>query len=682
MTIKDITKALGLPIITGVSLFLSPLVFAGEESLRENTSAWDFFASFFSNITSNFTLYMDIAAPVHGAMLATAWLLVFSFGLPSLGYSLVGKSLGAHADPGHFFRTLIVITLMLMPVKYSAMKFDAASPESKTALSEKISDGIISKRLKESAQGADDFYVTFSFMLLHRIAIGIHALVADMLDQGLSFGGVDDSTGVPYRAFRAFNISYAKALSDTKGTQKNVLDYLVLCNTPVNPQKRDDNSPTKNTKVPLKQWRILGLQGSNDLGRGKYVTQENGEISGQLNANYSTEALQRRYKLAPDAISVLKDYYPNGKGVPIQINGYQIPTREYWQQKFAKKTADADSDTGLEIYYTKPIDGTEPMPDVTAEPGVYYPKSCYDLLQVADRTMAEYRAGFTQNEYSLYRQGILVFKKISGILPGLVINKNLADKLKGESSIAAAAFVDNIVGTYQREGRDYSGLTGTLREVYDDTAIAAKKGVAIIGGSLYELFNEFKIEYDIPIFAGFIGFIYALLFVFWPLIIAFSVIYGRGSSLALLISVFAYLHTVMLLAYIVIKIGAMITVSLSQSVSANYGDPLTNMSEIATQAFMAQSFVIIGIFACLPFAYFIVFNDKLSLKSLSSKGFGSNQVLGAVGTAATAAAAVATRGVSASVGAARHAKTTSIAEARLKLAEEAFLESKRARRRE
>ena len=135
-------------------------------------------------------------------------------------------------------------------------------------------------------------------------------------------------------------------------------------------------------------------------------------------------------------------------------------------------------------------------------------------------------------------------------------------------------------------------------------------------------------------------------------------------------------------AYIVIKIGAMITVSLTQSVSANYGDPLTNMSEIATQAFMAQSFVIIGIFACLPFAYFIVFNDKLSLKSLSSKGFGSNQVLGTAAAAVGAAASLATRGGSAVVGAARHAETTSMAKARLKLAAEANLESKRARRRD
>jgi len=623
-------------------------------SLRDSTEAWDIFAAYFSDITLNFTLYMDIGAPVHSAMLVAAGILFSFFAFTSLGYTVVGKSLGANIDPGQVFRSALIIAFLLFPVNYKDFKTASDNPEARTLLAEKIDNEFVARNLNSKDTQQDNFQVTLSFLLLHKLAIGIHELIGSLVESGIKTGGVDSGTGVPYRAFRTFNLTYADVLEGEPETQRAYIDYIGRCNGAVTSPK------TLALEVPRHEWLVLGLQGGGDLGMsygelrnfrltGTEFTEEMSQSSiFSDDSFFGVTGLEQRHALAPKASQALMEYYPSNLNRPVHETPYKFKTRHYWYNKF--QGLPADSNTTFKTFYDNEITGaSNPPSDIKDEnKSHYYPRSCFQMMLVADRAMAEYRAGYFFSEIqnrkkSFFSATGVVQKALDAFNAGL----RLFAKLTGQGTAnATSEFQYRTIADFQRNNRDYNSAFGAEKRAFDDAVIAGKATIGILGSSIYEFFQEFKLEYNIPIMAGFLGFLYGLLFVFWPLLIVLAVIYGRGGSLSLSISLFAYLHTVILLSFIIIKIGAVVTVGLQQSINATAGLTMAYNANIVGQAMMAQSMVVMGVLATFPIAYFIIFSDKLSIRGVSSKGYGGDQIVKSAAVAAGAAGFVANKTLS------------------------------------
>jgi hypothetical protein len=559
-------------------------------------------AKIFTDASAVFDMALNMGAPVHGMFLSLASGLAVFAGLFGIAYATIGKTVGYQVDPGGVFRSVIIISILLIPydiADYFQSDYLAQRGEYQSKINEVASTaGIV---LPDKASHHNVSLVLFHF---HRLVTFVSTSLIDIVNTFTS-PDKDKQAGLPSWVFEVWHAGYANTMKDTKPFYDLWTDYIRLCG-PV---------AATNKEVSPRVWRMVGLLGGTGLGHpetqgeGDFIRESDGEslgLASQRNSYWLTEMKPARDLLLKEILIT--------KGVTPQQNGYYVPSREYWNTK-ADNGNEASSES---LYINNPYDDLRwtPMQDTNIE------------------SLQKEKAFFTDNCDGLYRINNLAFVELRASMQGKIrtymINGNGMGKYRGSE-------VDNDPNTRQ--------LGANIVYETSMVALGAKPIESTFlgnGQSILQWWQELKLLAHVPMMFGAITIAYAFLIMLFPIIAALAALPGRGASITLYAHSLVYAQTVVFLLYFILKVGSMMLLGMGVSLANATGGGSIFTKGIASQALALETVLIMAVVGVFPIAYFLVFSDKAGLKGLSSKG------LDAAGHAAKTLATVAGTAVMAS----------------------------------
>lgn len=592
---------------TRLRIFITIAVFALSAGVAnasnpavDNVSGWYKLAGVFSNVDSSLNMAVSLAVPMHDKFLSISMALAGFLALFSIGFTNIGRFFGQQSLPHLSIGMMILVAALLYPIRYTEVNQQYINRNTEvfrngTNLG-KFIGGVSKSDGKEK--------VSFAVMAFHKMGLAIDDIIISAVNEigrDTSGGSTTDAlSGAPLWAFKVFNRKYADMFKDSPSFYRSYYDYIDLCSPAA--------FSVEGQKIPLKEWRAVGLRGGTRLGvrtLGTGYFHSQGIIGSEINVDGALNVLANT-----DIGSIASQRRPYG---------YRILSEGYWAAKYNPANANNNNINAVYLvsgatleralasrYYqvdSRVISKSasyEPSNTGTAasnEQDKYYFKAatCKDLFNIADKSAAEWYKG-----YSKY-------------LHTMTNNINISDIDASTMSTYSVA-----LSSMQDDTRYGSYNKGAGTDTWNIFTAHARNLVSSGGAGFKSFFESWKLQEDAPILFGVVSILYSILFAVSPLIIAFAVLYSRHKSLETLALTFAYFHAILIINFIILKYGGGIAVALAYTISGASGGTIPAVREIAEWGLSVEFAIYIGIGSSFLIAYFLVFDERMGLKGLNS----------------------------------------------------------------
>jgi hypothetical protein len=603
---------------------------------------------FLQNQLDVFELGFGLGAQFHTALLtifgASAGV-ISGLALIALAWTTLGKSVGARVNPGDTLRSIALATALLAPVPYS-LDDNPVAPVATESFNELIMGETSEYYVLKTS---NTVWVSGVTILMHKAASAFNALIVGVVDKVLD----GESGRAPLWVFDVLNRNYTDTMKQSGSLIASVGDYRTYCTSA---SARPDGA-----SVPDNVWRAYGLRG------GFYhssMLQGAGDSCGLLAdaSNFSLSCLPdsflqlaKSWMLPEHAVQAEKALASMNISVMLRQNrpdGYQVLNKGAWGLIFSGKGNSVAStflprppaDKSNSRFEPTPLYGSKYIAQIsgtpaTADPSTgaavldsnrWFPKTCLDMFIMNQRAFEQMKLGAEGVNRSLIPEHTNA-------------NATAAVELTTSATISMA----QSVLMNEIHGRGLRNKLNHLPERVRATVFG--KGI-----TLHTWLEKLSLEQNIPLVIGSLSFAYALAVAIYPVIIAVSILPGRAAMAAVYFKFVAFVFTVTVLTYIILRIGT----AIMMGVMTQFQNAARSNEELAVNtlslALSIEASILAGIAGSFALGWFLVFSDMQALRQSGSK-----MVDGTTGTK-TAAAAAATAVMTASV-VGRAAKAAGIA---------------------
>ncbi len=438
---------------------------------------------------------------------------------------------------------------------------------------------------------------------------------------------------------------FASQFINAEGKEAYV-DYQMKCGTDALLQAKTGQDKALLAKVGIGA-NTLGMRGEEAGELAQYHNKiKAGETTWLDNISMPSMNHTRRYDVEvakhdterEKAVNFLKEGLIEANNRIDGTKGYRIPTREFYQEIVSGEEGGRSnsytsiSESPAEFREMLPVGLTSATPG-SEEDFAFYPKNCYELYLVADRTMANFRSAVRNNPEHLKLNYANAYNSMTA------------------SGMVRKAVMDEAVAKARELG--YEG----------DFSISMSESASDVGmdffKSISNKFNKWMLEFKIPALAAAMALLVVVLLVSFPIFAIFSILVGPKI-------LFTYFK-LMLLPFLVIFLNDLfLTMSTNLIAYGKVSKELVNTffpngadvaSAVADQNIQAIIFGVLT-FAELAIVKFLLWDDFRAVTSFNPGEATTNAAasgakvasaaaavpLGAAGGAARMAAASANRG--------------------------------------
>lgn len=258
----------------------------------------------------------------------------------------------------------------------------------------------------------------------------------------------------------------------------------------------------------------------------------------------------------------------------------------------------------------------------SSSPERFYAGNCdelHDMVQYGNRSYYAFIEGVEMKRGQLVRDEPWYADFIGGSAPSYT-SQDVA-KLARPQYFQGMMAVNRAIS----EGNSYQGMAGNNRgdseNGYIDSATKA------LGLQISTFWKKWNLNLAPVAAMGVVAMGTGLLFIFLPLVIVFSVLPGRLSTLAATIKVILFAKTTLLLMYITCRLSLVVSTASMFSVLTLQGAPTSLNAGMISLAVMSQLIALITLLTAAPLlAYFLVFNEARGLSTLSPGSIGKDAI--------------------------------------------------------
>lgn len=621
-------------IIVVIGIYIVPdIANADDKNLAEQ---WNNLSDLFTNIHEIDDLAIALSGPFQNAIWNGVGRLLFFLFLLSMGYSMLGMSLGYDINP---VRSMIALTIiMALNTPYTVNRPTGQLP---TAIQSMADSGNVSSNTVTTSFGY--YYIMqIAKTALNTVIGSVYNDLNRSTQEGRSY------KGVPLWLFSELQRSYGEVISEAPQFQLAFSDYNKWCLTNALKVAADTN-----TNVSMTEWRQAGFFGEWKLGdKGSCSGNLPGNVDTILSQTYTTEGnIQPAYGLGYRVDNGNTD--PNGKFIPVivklgndknndgyvyssdALRSYKIPTQHFWYMKLSGGNPPKEDPISAEPMM---LDATTRTPGTCISDGYRYDlnsgdnfhapncKQLYEVLETgfvnfhrAHGRLYAYKHNLSQSIgdgenpgwYNLIKPGFffdLAYDTISNTATSKMYQAMLSNTKYG-----TAMYALNNDGTVDET--PLNSLISDPASRYSFNTMRANWNS--VGHRLDSFFERFKLDIDVPLAIGFVAILLVLTGIIFPAVTIFAVLPGRLSTVVLYIKVIAYLHIVLGLMYLSLKIGGVCAEAIFM-MSANFTDVgvpfnrtvamIGGTLEFGIYMALASSFVL---------SYFLIQGTEAGLRSFS-----------------------------------------------------------------
>ncbi|MBO9471731.1 hypothetical protein J7355_16695 [Endozoicomonas sp. G2_2] len=321
-------------------------------------------------------------------------------------------------------------------------------------------------------------------------------------------------------------------------------------------------------------------------------------------------------------------------------SGSLIPSSRYFSAR--EQGASPDSNSFLTRAEVSGTQFEHPNPSAaSADQARFYASDCdelHDMVQLGNRQYYAFIKGIETDRGDLVSDS----SAFSWLRDVLFDQPQQIASLEVEK-LAEASYMNGMVPLNRAvsEANGYQSLGGNNRGDTSNGFLDA--GVKSLGLGLSALWKEWRLDLAPAAVNSVVAMGMALLFIMLPLVIVFSVLPGRISTLGTIIKVILFGKLTLLLMYITCKLSLIASSASMFSVQTMSYMPTSLYAAQVSLAVASQLIALIVLLTAAPMlAYFIVFSETKGLSSLKPDSIGSDAARNAM-IAAGAATQVATR---------------------------------------
>lgn len=355
----------------------------------------------------------------------------------------------------------------------------------------------------------------------------------------------------------------------------------------------------------------------------------------------TTDQSETASKLARIKASASSDSYLNPAGSRVPSSSWYVD----------KPGADSIQSGQYSRYYLQASERFRPVPgssvsNSVVNPFLFYAQDCEELFQMvkmANQQYFRYLARTEEDNISTDDEGVSAWiSRIFTSSPG----QRQEEVSVQAASLANIAYARDI-SVYKEAaatGADYGGRgdSGPISIGATGNLDAAFKGV---GFELMDFWKKWHLDMAAPVAMGTVALGIGLLFLFLPLLIAFSILPGNIGMLTNAIKLVFFGKLTLLMMYLTLRLGLLVSMAAQFGVDINQGIPantITSMVSIAITSELVTFSVALTVAPAL--AYLIVFSESKGLSSLQPGSLGSSAIRANIIAGAAALKTVASAG--------------------------------------